>query len=84
MTWFVFELGSEGAPGGVDEFHCAKAGCSPSDAVFLASRWRYVAPPFPGGVTLLGGGRADAWIVDNEGHELVFHPHSGAFTEEPH
>jgi hypothetical protein len=83
-TWFVFELGAGGRPGGVDEFSCQRPGYAPSDVVFQASQWRCVAPPFAGGVTLLGWGRHNAMIVDNEGHELLFHPRRGSFTPEPH
>jgi hypothetical protein len=79
-TWYVFELGSGSRPGGVDEFSCPGPGCTPSNAVFQESRWRYLPPPFSGGVTLLGWGMHEAMIVENAGHELLFHPRSGAFT----
>ena len=81
-TWFVFQLGSTEQPGGVEEFPCATGQCAPSDMTFQESRWRYVAPPFSGGVTLLGWGKGQSMIVDDEGHELLFWPGTGLFTSE--
>jgi hypothetical protein len=52
--------------------------------MFQASQWRYVAPPFKGGVTQLGFGKRATMIVDNEGHELLFHPRSERFNVASH
>lgn len=78
--WIVLELGASGRPGGIDLYRCRTAGCAPSATEFQASKWNHVAPPFSGGVTLLGTGKNHTMIVDNAGHELLFHPRSGRFS----
>ena len=81
-AWFVFQLGARGVNGGVEEFHCATASCTPSSVVFQSSRWTYLAPPFAGSVTLLDAEARASWSVDNTGHELLFHPATGTFSLE--
>jgi hypothetical protein len=81
-TWFVFQLGGQGRDGGVEEFRCPTARCAPSKLSFQLSRWRYLRPPLPGGVTLLDAESPRSWSVDVAGHELLFHPATGTFTQE--
>lgn len=80
-VWYVLELGGAGKSGGIDKFACRTPGCSPSSNEFQSSKWHHVTPPYPGGITLLQFNDDGTFIIDDGGHQLIYHPMTNSFSK---
>lgn len=73
-TWVIATLGGHGTQPIIALYPCssADAACMDGRQPHPLAGWRFVRPPYPGGVTVLGRPSAHALIVDVGGHQLTF------------
>src|SRR5437870_7559662 len=82
-SWVITTLGRVNTDGVIGVYRCDSADTSCLDGRndHPLSGWTFYSPPYPGGVTLLGGGDSNKLIIDNAGHQLTHDPATGAFGE---
>src|SRR5438128_2744091 len=82
-SWVITTLGGVDSDGVIGVYRCDSSDTSCLDGRndHPVSGWIFYPPPFPGGITLLGGGDGNKLTVDNAGHQLTFEISTGAFGE---
>src|SRR2546428_10569824 len=82
-SWVINTLGRADHDGTIGVYRCdsADVSCLDGRKDHPLSGWTFYSPPYPGGVTLLGGGDSNKLIIDNAGHQLTFEIATGAFGE---
>jgi len=83
-SWVITTLGNAGNSGVIGVYRCdgSDASCLDGHKDHPLSSWTFYSSPFPGGITLLGGGDSNKLIVSDGGHQLTFEIATGAFDED--